>query len=223
MNQAIYYLLRFAVALTAIPFHESAHALVSDLLGDPTAKNAGRISMNPMAHFDLMGTVCMAVAGVGWAKPVGIDPRRFRDPKKGMALTALAGPASNLVLAYISMLVWKLLYYAAPVNAVSYYAALFLRMMVSMNIGLAVFNLIPIPPMDGSRILLVVLPRRVYFNVMRYERVIFAVLIVLTWSGLLSGPLGAANSFAWHMTDRLTGYVDSIALAIWRARSSAGV
>ena len=101
-SQGIYYLIRALVALVAIPFHECGHALAAWLLGDDTAKRQGRLSMNPFAHFDLLGTLCMVFAGVGWAKPVSTDPRNFKNPKWGMALTALAGPAANMILAYVA-------------------------------------------------------------------------------------------------------------------------
>lgn len=107
------FLLRAAAVLLVIPFHEAAHALVSWRLGDPTAKNAGRLSLNPMRHFDWMGTLCMILGGVGWARPVGIDVRRFRNPKAGMAISAAAGPAANLLLAYVCLLLYKLLYYGS--------------------------------------------------------------------------------------------------------------
>ena len=113
-SRGIYYLIRTLVALVAIPFHEAGHALAAWLLGDPTAKQEGRLSLNPFKHFDLLGTLCMVFAGVGWAKPVSTDPRNFKNPKRGMALTALAGPVANLILAYLAMVVWKLLYYWAP-------------------------------------------------------------------------------------------------------------
>ena len=111
--QGMYYLIRALVTLIAIPFHEAGHALAAWLLGDPTAKREGRISLNPFRHFDLVGTLCMIFAGVGWAKPVSTDPRNFKNPKWGMALTALAGPAANLLLAYLGMVAWKILYYCA--------------------------------------------------------------------------------------------------------------
>lgn len=104
-----YTLARVLAALTVIPFHEAGHALAAWLLGDPTAKQQGRLSLNPFRHFDLLGTLCMVFAGVGWAKPVSTDPRNFKNPKQGMALTALAGPVANLILAYLAMVVWKLI------------------------------------------------------------------------------------------------------------------
>ena len=143
MTRATYYLVRALVALVAIPFHEAGHALAAWLLGDPTAKREGRLSLNPFAHFDLLGTLCMVFAGVGWAKPVSTNPRNFKNPKWGMALTALAGPVANIVLAYLAMVLWKVMYYWAPVNQATYYLAYFLQYMVLMNVSLAVFNFIP--------------------------------------------------------------------------------
>ena len=215
--QGIYYLIRAAVTLVAIPFHEAGHALAAWLLGDDTAKREGRLSLNLFRHFDLLGTLCMIVAGVGWAKPVSTDPRNFKNPKAGMALTALAGPAANLLLAYLGMVGWKLLYYWAPATPAAYLAARFCQYLVYMDIGLAVFNLIPVPPLDGSRILLAVLPPRLYFGAMRYEKAILIVLLAAVWSGFLDAPLGVMNDVVWDLLDLGTGYIDKIVLSAYYA------
>lgn len=216
-SQAVYYLIRALAALVAIPFHEAGHALASYLLGDDTAKRQGRLSLNPFAHFDLLGTLCMIFAGVGWAKPVSTDPRRFKHPKLGMALTALAGPAANLVLAYLAMAAWKLVYYWAPDGTAAVFFAMFLRALVSMDIGLAVFNLIPVPPLDGSRVLLVFLPQRLYFGAMKYEKVIMVILLAAVWSGFLDTPLYYANAAVWDLLDLGTMYIDNIAYSLYYA------
>ena len=192
--QGMYYLIRALVTLIAIPFHEAGHALAAWLLGDPTAKREGRISLNPFRHFDLVGTLCMIFAGVGWAKPVSTDPRNFKNPKWGMALTALAGPAANLLLAYLGMVAWKILYYWAPTTMITIFAARFLQYFVMMDVGLAVFNLIPIPPLDGSRILL-----------------------AAVWAGVLDGVLGTFNDVVWDLLDLGTGYIDQIAYSAYYA------
>lgn len=183
-----YYVVRALAVLIIIPFHEAAHALVSWLLGDPTAKNAGRLSMNPLRHFDPLGTLCMLVGGVGWARPVGIDPRRFRNPKVGMAVSAAAGPAANFLLGFVCTILYKVVWYAS-VGQAPQLVMDFLWYMITMNISLGVFNLIPVPPFDGSRIALLFLPRSLYFRVMRYERYIMAAVLILVLLGVLNTPL----------------------------------
>ena len=212
-----YTLARVLAALTVIPFHEAGHALAAWLLGDPTAKQQGRLSLNPFRHFDLLGTLCMVFAGVGWAKPVSTNPRNFKNPKWGMALTALAGPAANLLLAYLGMVAWKILYYWAPTTMITIFAARFLQYLVMMDVGLAVFNLIPVPPLDGSRVLLAVLPERIYFGMMKYERVILIVMLAVVWGGFLDGPLTVLNNAVWDLLDLGTGYIDQIALSAYYA------
>lgn len=205
----IQYFLRALVMLVAIPFHESAHALVSHWLGDDTAKNAGRLSLNPMRHFDPMGALCMVLAGVGWAKPVGINVRNYKNPKVGMAVSAAAGPVSNLLLGWASYALLKVVVYSGfGVTAFGDYLVLFLQLMVSMNITLAVFNLIPVPPFDGSRIVLLFLPERLYFKAMQYERYIMLAVLALVFMGVLSRPLSLITNFVIRGMDDLTFFID---------------
>ena len=210
-------------ALIAIPMHESAHGLVALWLGDDTAKRARRISLNPLRHIDPVGLVMIAVVHVGWARGVPVNMYRFKNPKAGMALTALAGPASNLLLALLSGFVSCLLFYGAPrttqmmwmgrlsASGLHYYSILFFYVLMTLNAGLAVFNLIPISPLDGSKILAVVLPQRYYTLLMRYERYGFVLLIALSLSGALTGILSTLRG---GVLDLILGLVDPIARAL---------
>jgi len=168
--------------LIALTVHEFSHGLAAYKLGDPTPKNAGRLTLNPIKHFDLFGAIAMLIFKIGWAKPVPVNVRYFRNPKKGMALTALAGPTSNFILGLIGVFLFAitrshLRVYEAN-NMIYYYEAwelavyLVLQSFYVLNLSLAVFNLLPIPPLDGSRIFLSFLPDRYYFGLMRYERTI---------------------------------------------------
>ena len=201
------YLLRAIVVLIAIPFHESAHALASHLLGDNTAVRAGRLSLNPMRHFDPLGALCMLVGGVGWAKPVSINPYNYKNPKVGMALSAAAGPASNFLLAWVSMILYKLCWYSGARQAVPA-LSMFLYYMVAMNVSLGVFNLLPVPTFDGSRIALLFLPQRLYFKAMKYERYIMLAVLALVFLGLLNTPLSMLVNAMWNLMLRLTGFVE---------------
>ena len=189
--------------LIALTFHEFAHGYMAYKLGDPTAKNFGRLTLNPLKHLDPIGTICMIFFHFGWAKPVPINSRYFKKPRRDMALTAAAGPIMNFILAFFGVLVCRILTkifvaFPAQSNFVYYiqYAALTLFSYFHMlNLSLGVFNLIPIPPLDGSRIFYIFLPQKWYFGVMKYEKYIQLALLVLLWTGLLSRPLSAAVSW----------------------------
>ena len=201
------FLMSAVACLICLTIHELAHGLMARQLGDPTAKVNGRLTLNPLAHIDWVGLFLLLTVGVGWAKPVPTDARRFKHPKAGMAITALAGPAANLILAYLSMAVWKAVYYWAPENDLTLYATYFLHYMVLMNVGLAVFNLIPVPPFDGSRIALLFLPQRLYFKVMRYEHQIMIAVLLLALTGLLNIPLSVVVNFLWDRLVDLTAFM----------------
>ena len=178
--------------LLAISAHEFAHGLVSYWLGDPTPKRDGRLSLNPLHHLDLVGTNCMLVFRFGWAKPVKVNPQYYKNPKQGMALTALAGPVMNLILAFLFLGIFVGLFHVTEgsTEGILGYLMLLAQYTAIMNIGLGVFNLIPIPPLDGSKVLGIFLPQRTYFQLMRYERYGGLLMIVLLYTGVLSRPLG---------------------------------
>ncbi len=177
-----------------LPIHECAHAFASSLLGDKTAQYQGRLSLNPLRHLDIMGSICLLIGGFGWAKPVSINPYNFKNRKMGMALSALAGPLSNFVVSFFLLFIARLV----PVtNDFTYGIVQVLFLIAWISICLGVFNMIPLPPLDGSRIFLIFLPERYYFKIMEYERYISLGIMVLIVSGALDKPLGLVASFVF--------------------------
>lgn len=175
----------------AVTFHEVAHGLVAYRLGDPTAKNAGRLTLNPLAHLDLVGTLVFVITRmIGWAKPVPVNPLYFKNPRKGMLWVALAGPAANLVLAVLSamLLRWLLKLNLSPDSqwvAIVKPVFLMAQRSVILNVGLAVFNVIPIPPLDGGRIAVGILPEKQAISYARLEPYGFLILLLLIFSGVV--------------------------------------
>ena len=195
-------LLGIIPALLCITLHELSHGLAAYCLGDPTAKNHGRLTLNPLRHLDVRGLLMMVVFHFGWAKPVPVNMNRFRNPKRGMAITALAGPFSNLVIAAVFLLLYGFFYLPLSMNG-SYLAGSVLTMLHTtayLSISLAVFNLLPIPPLDGSKILFSVLPDSAYRKLMRYERYGMILLILLILAGSMSDTI---NSVVYYCYDKL--------------------
>lgn len=222
------YLLSLPVLLLAFSVHETAHGYAAYKLGDPTARSLGRLTLNPVKHIDPIGFICMLLFHVGWAKPVPINTRYFKKPKRDMAITGAAGPLSNLALALVSLLILRLVMlfvgqsFGAEAGEVLWgifgntftesgaykaslgftVAALFVYMLylsVVLNVSLAIFNLIPVPPFDGSRIFYAFLPTNLYFKVMKYERYIMIGILLLFFLGVLDTPI------AWLLDKIVSG------------------
>lgn len=207
MNDKIFQVLVSALVLvTAFPVHEFAHAWAADKLGDHTARGMGRLTLNPLAHIDWLGAICMLLTGFGWAKPVPINPNNFKHRKWGMAISSLAGPMSNAVMAFIGMILLKVIYYTGGNSSLLNVFSL----VVSLNIGLAVFNFLPIPPLDGSRIFTLFLSEKTYFKIMQYENIIFIVLLVLLYFDVLTKPLSFLINKVVIFMDFITRFVDLI-------------
>ncbi len=242
-------LIKALVLFTAVPVHECAHAWVATKLGDETPRLQGRVTLNPFAHLTIWGSLMMVLVGFGYGKPVAVDMRNFGkkekttivDPegrpvsctfvhqdlkyqKRCMAIVALAGPVSNLVMSYLSMIVYKsLMYYAystvlatndtTKYTDIAIVANVFLYMTI-INIGLAVFNFLPVPPLDGSKIFGALFPEKFYMKMLRYENVIALVVIVLVFSGLLDTPLSTMQSYVINVMDELTAWIDKIAISL---------
>ncbi len=187
----VFMLLGYAVVIfVALPFHEMAHAFAADRLGDHTAKWNGRLTMNPLKHLDVLGTVMICLCGFGYAKPVPVNPYNFKHPKRDMALTALAGPLSNLLMAALSLAIFRVLYtFVDSIWFLNMAARVLISTFASINIGLAVFNLLSIPPLDGSRIFGYFLPDKWVYTMERYSQYITLIIMALLLTGVLDIPL----------------------------------
>ena len=203
LNEIVIELLSIPAILIALTFHEYSHAYAACKLGDPTARSLGRLTLNPIKHLDPIGALMMLFVGFGWAKPVPVDPRYFKHPRKGMALTSLAGPASNIVLSIIAAFVYVVMYHIFTMLVVNeqvnhyillfiQYLLLFLQIFHFLNLSLALFNLIPLPPLDGSNILSLFLPYKWYRYLLEHSRQIslFFMLWLLFGSRLSNVLLG---------------------------------
>ena len=191
------------VVFWTLPIHEFALAVVADRLGDPTARRKGRLTLNPFAHLDLWGCLMIVLVGFGYAKPVPVNMRNFKNPKAGMAIVALAGPLSNLVMA-ILFLILRWVFSVYGTSDFTLILAYFFYYAAYINVSLAVFNLLPIPPLDGSRIATALIPNETYYKIMQYERYIMIGLFVLLLTGILTRPLGLLTDVVIDGLEKLT-------------------
>ena len=191
--------LRLAAVLLCLTVHETCHGLAAYALGDPTARRAHRLSLNPLRHIDWFGLLMMFAAGFGWAKPVPVNPNYFKKPKQGMALTALAGPVSNFLLALLTLLAARIFCDVAAYSETNQRILDFLLMVAVLSIGLGLFNLVPIPPLDGSKVLFAVLPDRAYDWLMRNERYGMLLLFALVFFDVGSNALSKTIQWVFDL------------------------
>ena len=211
------YLVRAMVLFTMLPVHEFAHGFAADRLGDDTPRMQGRLTLNPFAHLDWTGSILMMLIGIGWGKPVSVDMRKFKHPRRDMAITAFAGPLSNLLLSLLLMIIYKILAAAAPERTLYSGAVMIvniLAMACFINISLAVFNLIPLPPLDGSKIFGILLPEKFYWAMLRYQRQIMFIFMLLLIFGVLSLPIQFAAVRIFNFFDEITMPIERL-MQLW--------
>ena len=208
--QLIFRLFAYAILVFAVlPLHEFAHAFAAHLLGDDTAKWNGRLTLNPLKHLDPLGALMLVFVGVGYAKPVPVNPFNFRNRKRDMALTALAGPASNLLMAVVAVALFRVCsLIITDMQVLTYFWLVLIVVIARVNIGLAVFNLLPIPPLDGSRIFGLFLPERWTYTLERYSRQSTLVVMALLLVGVLNTPLAVIENAVCDVLGRLFGFAD---------------
>ena len=202
-------LLGLIPALLCITLHELSHGFVAYKLGDNTAKDRGRLTLNPLKHLDVMGLLMLLVFHVGWAKPVPVNMYNFKNPKRGMALTALAGPVSNFLITLVFMFLFGFAYtiVLAHYSEQGYYLLQMLQLTAYISLGLGMFNLIPIPPLDGSKVVAVLLPDRAYDWLRRYERFGMLVLLAVISVGIGSNALDSAIRWVFMLLCKIVGLV----------------
>lgn len=190
-------LVSIPAVLLCLSVHEAAHGFMANALGDPTAKNAGRLTLDPKQHLDPIGTLCLLFFHVGWARPVPINPRYFKKPRRDIALTSLAGPLSNFLLALVAMFCGR--FFLSSSSTVMIAIGLFCHSTVVMSIGLGVFNLIPVPPLDGSKILFSFLPYQYEYKMMQYQQYIQFGMFALLLLGVLDMPINFVVNWVYHI------------------------
>ena len=198
-------LISIPAVLLCLSVHEAAHGFAANALGDPTAKNAGRLTLDPIHHLDPIGTICLLLFHVGWAKPVPVDVRYFKKPRRDIALVSLAGSLSNFLLALIALFLQRI--FMSGSSTILLAIGLFCYSTAVMSIGLGVFNLIPVPPLDGSKILFSFLPYQAELKFARYQQYIQFGMLILLFLGVLDTPINIAINFVYRILNAVVGLV----------------
>ncbi|MBQ2263777.1 MAG: site-2 protease family protein [Oscillospiraceae bacterium] len=201
------YIVRLMIIFLISPIHEFAHAWSAHLLGDDTAKYSGRLTLSPFAHVDIWGALLIFFFGFGWAKPVPVNPLRFKKPRLGMLITAAAGPLSNIVVALLGMAVLQIMSTALMLSGTTYYIYLMVYFFVIININMAVFNLLPIPPLDGSRILSYFTPYKVDRWINEHYTMFFIILVLLMSTPILGKPLSLLSELIFNLLEFITSWI----------------
>lgn len=188
-------------AVICITLHELSHGYVAYRLGDNTAKDRGRLTLNPLKHIDVMGFIMMLVFHFGWAKPVPVNMYNFKNPKRGMAITALAGPVSNFLIAIVFLFLYGITYIPFYRSSTGSYILNTFMLTAYCSLGLGIFNMIPVPPLDGSKVLASVMSDESYYKLMRYEKYGMILMVILVATGILGKPVSSAINFVF---DRLS-------------------
>ena len=211
---------KILIIFLVLPIHECAHAWAAHKMGDETAAYSGRLSLNPLAHIDILGALCLLITGFGWAKPVPINPLKFKKQRFGIAITAAAGPLSNLAVSFIAMIIYRIVlslpggsgYFLSSAGDITggFVILYILQFFILVNIGLAIFNLIPIPPLDGSKIISYFtsakLDRWIYEHQLIVNAVFFAVII----TGILSKPLNIIGGYVYDLFWFITNFIPKL-------------
>lgn len=207
-------LINIPITLIALTVHEFAHGWVSARLGDPTPRYEGRLTLNPLAHLDPIGTVLMVLTGFGWAKPVSVNPMYYKDRKKGMALTAIAGPLANFIMAFVGILIGTILLVVGSMlnfsGNVMYWINMIFYIFAFRNLCFMVFNLIPIPPLDGSKVLGMFIPNRTYYQILQYERYAIILIMFLSLSGAFDVIIGGGVGIFYSIIQNAVSAIVSL-------------
>lgn len=199
-------MMRILIMFLAIPVHEAAHAYAAKLCGDDTAEKQGRLTLNPFAHLDVFGSLLMIISGFGWGKPVMVNSSNFKHKKLDAVIVALAGPLSNIVFSFVLVLVYRILWHFEVINETGTLPVI-ITYIILLNVYLAVFNAIPVPPLDGSKLLLAVLPSKAAFWLITHHNIVFGIMLVLLWFTPFSGVLSMISDVIVSAMFSVTSFI----------------